>query len=247
MIIRRILENAVLLLVACVIGSSLSHADSLSGAATPVTGSTSSASEGLSKSNDGSQVYDQLIALSAGPFTPQSAVISNGTYSFNYGNGTTSSFLVEAGWAIRLVSGFYLSENLAYSRFSGTPGVNIATGSSNSLSVNLIGLDSRINYSVERFPVRWIIPFAEAGYQYTFYSQTGSSDLDSVQGGTGNFVAGAGVRLWVNRSSALSTDLKGTYRTLPIFVTFKWNDILPNGSNMDLADSNLLVGVSVGL
>lgn len=210
---------------------------------------TSMSTGGATSSWSAEDIYDQLISISAGTFTPRSAVISNGTYSFDYGSGTTSTFLVETGWGIRLYKGFYLQENIAYSRFSGnTSSVNTSGGvPDSSLSVNLIGIDTRAAYEVDRFPVRWIIPFIEGGFQYTFYSQTGSSDLDSVQGGTVNFVGGAGVRLWVNRSASLNTDLKGTYSTIPVFVTVKWNSIFPNGSALDLANSGLQAGVSVGL
>jgi hypothetical protein len=186
------------------------------------------------------EVYDQLISISAGAFSPQSAVVSNGTYTFNYGSGTTDTFLIQAGWAVRLMRDLYLAENIAYSRFSGS-------ASAENLSVNLVGLDSRLQFALDNSPIPWFIPFVEGGYLYTFYSQTGSSDLDSVQGGTGNFVMGAGARIWVNRSSSLNTDLKGTYSRLPLFLTVKWNSILSNGSAFNLADNGLMVGVSVGL
>ena len=165
-------------------------------------------------------IYDQLISISAGTFySPQSAVISNGTYSFDYGSGTTSTFIVSTGWGIRLYKGLYFQENIAYSRFSGnTSSVSTSGGvPDSSLSVNLIGLDTRLAYAIDRFPVGWIIPFVEGGFQYTFYSQSrifgsrlpSKAELKLCRW-SGNSTLG-------KSSASLNTDLKGTYTTIPCF------------------------------
>ena len=198
-----------------------------------------------------SQTYRQMFSIQAGPFQPKSAVISNGSYAFDYGSAT-HSFLVEAGWSVRLfwaLGNFYLNENFAYSQLSGVaPPSAIAGNTDGSLSMNLFGLDTRLVDSFEWFPIRWAIPFVEGGYQYTFYNQSGSVDLDSVQGGVGNPVAGAGVRFWLNRKVSDQFDTVHSYESFPIFLTFKWNRIFPNSSNgLDLADSSVLGGLSVGL
>lgn len=198
-----------------------------------------------------SQTYNQMFSIQAGPFQPKSAVISNGSYAFDYGSAT-HSFLLEAGWSARLFwafGNFYFNENFAYSQLSGVaPPASIAGNTDSSLSVNLFGLDTRIVDAFEWFPVHWAIPFVEGGYQYTFYNQSGSVDLDSVSGGVGNPVAGAGVRFWINHQNSARADTVHAYESFPIFVTLKWNRIFPNSSNgLDLADSSVLGGLSVGL
>jgi hypothetical protein len=198
-----------------------------------------------------SQAYRQMFSIQAGPFQPKSAVISNGSYAFDYGSAT-HSFLVEAGWSARLFwafGNFYFNENFAYSQLGGvTPPAAIAGNVDSTLSMNLFGLDTRIVDSLEWFPVHWAIPFIEGGYQYTFYNQSGSVDLDSVQGGVGNPVAGAGFRFWVNRRISDRVDTVHSYESFPIFITLKWNRIFPNSSNgLNLADSSVLGGLSIGL
>jgi len=198
-----------------------------------------------------SQTYRQMFSIQAGPFQPKSASISNGSYAFDYGSAS-HSILVEAGWSARLfwaLGNFYFNENFAYTQFSGVaPPAAVGTNADSSLSMNLFGLDTRLVDSLEWFPVRWAIPFLEGGYQYTFYNQSGSVDLDSVQGGVGNIVAGAGFRFWVNRRDSDRVDTVHSYESFPIFVTLKWNRIFANSSNnLNLADSSFLGGLSIGL
>ena len=188
-----------------------------------------------------SQTYHQMFSIQAGPFQPKSAVISNGSYAFDYGSAT-HSFLLEAGWSAHLFwafGNFYFNENFAYSQLSGVaPPAAIAGNTDSSLSVNLFGLDTRLVDAFEWFPVHWIIPFVEGGYQYTFYNQSGSVDLDSVQGGVGNPVAGVGVRFWMNHQSTTRIDAVHSYEAFPVFFTVKWNRIFPNSSNgLDLAEA----------
>jgi hypothetical protein len=202
--------------------------------------------------NGDSTIYSQLLTLSAGPLEPKSAVISNGSYAFDYGQAAQKLFLVEAGWSARLFwlfGGIYLNENFAYSQLSGSPNGNAIGGSNDqSLTANLFGFDTRLAYAAEWFPVHWIIPFAEAGYQYTFYNQSGSVDLDSASGGVGNPVAGAGIRFWLNRASSEPTDTVHNHQALPIFLSLKWNRIFSNNaSSLDLADSSYQGGISLGL
>jgi hypothetical protein len=204
----------------------------------------------FSEPND-SSTYNQLFSISAGPYQPESVVVNNGNYSFDYGSAT-QSFLVEAGWSARLfwaAGAFYLNENILYSQFTGaTHSLGSAPGSDTSLTLNLLGLDTRLSYALEWFPIHWFIPFAEAGYQFSFYSQGGSTDLNSVQGSVGNAVAGAGARVWLNRGASESDDSINRHSAMPIFLLFKWNRIVPNTSNgLNLADSSFLGGLSVGL
>jgi hypothetical protein len=202
--------------------------------------------------NGDSTIYSQLLTISAGPLEPKSAVISNGSYAFNYGQAAQKSFLIEAGWSARLFwlfGGFYLNENFAYSQLSGSPNSNAIGGANDTtLTANLFGFDTRLTYAAEWFPVHWIIPFAEGGYQYTFYNQSGSVDLDSASGGVGNMVAGAGLRFWLNRTNSQPTDTVHNHQALPIFLSFKWNRIFSNNADsLNLADSSYQGGISLGL
>jgi hypothetical protein len=201
--------------------------------------------------------YQQIISCSAGPIKPASASISKGTYTFNYDSESVSSILLEVGGATRLfwlVGAFYLNANLAFTRFNGSFSPEIAISlpsiSQNNalgLSVNFFGLDTRISHAWEWFPLNWLIPFVEAGYLYSLYSQFGSSDFDSVQGGTGNMVAAAGLRFWINPTASVRSEDTQSYFSLPIFLSLKWNHIFPNGQPLDLASSTILFGASFGL
>jgi hypothetical protein len=193
-----------------------------------------------------SSSYDQLITLQLGEFRPQSIQIANGIYNFDYGN-QVSSFMGEAGWAIKLLKTkgtFYFEENFAFSTFSGS-----TTQSSNqdlqvqsqSFSLYLFGFDTRLMYAADWFPEKWVIPFADAGYQYTIYDQSASAGVESAQGGVGNFVAGGGLRFWLNRSSSLDGG------DMPLFLSAKVNRIFSSGNSLDLASTSFLGGVSVGL
>jgi hypothetical protein len=198
------------------------------------------------------QVYSQFFSLSVGPFNPRSAVISNESYSFDYGSSSNHAVMVQAGWSARLfwlLGAVYFNENFNYSQLSGAaPSGGVTGGADQSLTVNLFGLDTRLVHAWEWFPVKWAIPFVEGGYEYTFYNQAGSVDLDSVQGGVGNPVAGAGMRFWLNRGPSESEDSVHRHNQLPIFLTVKWNRIFANNSGgLDLAESSYLGGVSIGL
>jgi hypothetical protein len=193
-----------------------------------------------------SSSYDQLVTLQFGQFRPQSLQIANGIYSFNYGN-QTSSFMGEAGWAIQLLhtyGSFFFEENLAFSTFSGNAIQNQGSNlqiSSGSYSLYLFGFDTRLMYAADWFPVKWVIPFADGGYQYTVYDQSASSGVESVQGGVGNFVAGGGLRLWLNRGSSLSGG------STPLYLSAKFNKIFSNSGSLDLASTSFFGGVSLGL
>ena len=206
---------------------------------------------------DDSLNYQQIVTFSVGPFKPSSASISKGSYVFNYDSDATSSILLEIGGATRLfwfAGAFYLNTNLAYTRFNGALASetsralpNVSQNNSLGLSVNLFGLDTRIVHAWEWFPITWVIPFIEAGYMYTLYSQFGSSDFDSVQGGTGNTVAAAGFRFCLNPMASVRTEDTQSYFSLPIFLSLKWNQVFPNGQPLDLASSGLLFSASFGL
>lgn len=202
--------------------------------------------------------YQQIISFSAGIFNPASASISKGSYVFNYDADSTHTAIFEVGGATRLfwVGGaIYLNTNLTYMRFKGSFApytiqpllLSDVKANASDLSVNLFGLDTRITHAWEWFPIHWIIPFLEAGYTYTFYSQFGSSDFDSVQGGTGNPTAGAGIRFWLNPSASVRSDDTQSYFSIPVFLTLKWNQIFSNGEPLDLAYSGLIFSASFGL
>ncbi|MEO5968957.1 MAG: hypothetical protein ABIQ95_03445 [Bdellovibrionia bacterium] len=201
--------------------------------------------------------YQQIISFSAGPIKPASASISKGTYAFNYDSGSTNSILLEVGGATRLFwlwGALYLNASLAFTRFNGSfspeTAISLPSISQNNivdLSVNFFGLDTRVSHAWEWFPVTWLIPFIEAGYLYSLYSQFGSSDFDSVQGGTGNLVAAAGFRFWLNPSASVRSEDTLSYFSLPIFLSLKWNHIFPNGQPLDLGGSTLLFSASFGL
>jgi hypothetical protein len=189
--------------------------------------------------------YDQLVSFQFGQYHPQSTQISNGTYNFDYGTGHT--FTGELGWALKLMEpgahfgAFYLEEGLAFSSFSGNIQTNPSVQlSANSYSLYLFGLDSRVMYAAEWFPWKSLVPFADGGYQYTFYYQPGSSGLESVNGGVGNFVAGGGARLWLNRDGSI----RGA---MPIFITAKVNRIFPQANTLNLASTSFLGGLTLGL
>ncbi len=213
-------------------------------AATPVSSS-------IAQQDSSPPPYTQLFTLQAGEFTPAGIRLSNGNYAFNYGNGQLNSYLVEAGWAARLfefLGSVYIEENVGFSTFSGTVASSplpLSTGKS--LSLYLVGLDSRAMYAMDWFPWKVMIPFVEGGYQYMLYNQAGSTDIESAQGGVGNLVAGAGVRLWLNRKASISHDDISNYAKIPIFVTAKVNRIVPSAnSSVDLSSTLYLAGISVG-
>jgi hypothetical protein len=208
------------------------------------TASTSSASLTLSNQG-GTRKVDQLVTLQIGQFTPNSIQTSNGAYNFNYGHGT--SFLAEGGWALKILSAgtsggsFYFEENLAYSSFSGNSVQNVSVpNGSSSYTLDLFGFDTRLMYAADWFPLTWITPFVDGGYQLSIYYQPGSSGLDSTEGGVGNPVAGAGARILLNPGAFTSGGN-------PIYLSGKYNRIFSVSNSVDLASSSFMGGLSLGL
>jgi hypothetical protein len=188
--------------------------------------------------------WDQMAMIEFGKFTPSSVQVTNGSYRFNYGNNA-STYMGEAGWALKLFSfggSFYVQEGLAFSALSGSAMNNSnAQPVSSSYTLDLFGLDSRLVYAADWFPWKPLIPFAEGGYQLTVFYQGGSSGLDSVSGSVGNPVAGAGLRLWLNRRASMSGN------SLPVFLVGKANRIFTSSNDVNLAATSFLGGVSFGL
>jgi hypothetical protein len=207
--------------------------------------------QSVGTSSEGSEPYNQLVTLQGGLFHPASVNISNGSYAFQYAGNSLNSYLIEAGWSANLfhfLGEFSFEENFGYTNFSGvvqTPAASM--GQKEKLTVNVFGIDTRIMHSWDWFPIHAIIPFWDAGAQYTLYYQSGASDLDSVQGGVWNPVAGFGLRFWLNRSSSLSHDYVNRLSSLPIFLTLKVNDIFPSPGGINLAGISYLGGINVGL
>jgi hypothetical protein len=198
--------------------------------------------------------YQQLFDLQAGPFHPDSVAFSNGSYDFDYHDDSLRSFMVEAGWSAQLLrfgrlgGNLSFEENLVYSNFSAdSNSITAASATGNSVSVNMLGFDTRLLYSFDAFPWHRLIPFVDGGYQYTLYYQSGASDLESAQGGVGNFVAGGGFRFWLNRDSSLSADHVNRLGSFPIFITAKVNRIFPTDGSLNLASTTCLGGISIGL
>jgi hypothetical protein len=191
--------------------------------------------------------YDQLIGVQFGPYTPASVRTSNGTYSFDYSDGQATSYLSQVGWALKLFNfggTFYFEENVGFSMFGGSvvQGAIPAPLGSPSYSLYMIGFDTRLLYQVDAFPWKILVPYADAGFQEAVYYQTGGSGLDSLQGTVGNPVAGAGIRLWLNRGSSISNG------SVPIFLTAKFNRIFASSnSELNLASSSLFGGLTLGL
>jgi hypothetical protein len=193
----------------------------------------------------------QLFSLQAGAFRPDSVALSNGSYAFDYGHDSLGSFLAEAGWSARLFrfhGAFSIEENLAFTTFSAdSNSISASSVTGNSITVNMLGFDTRLMYSIDVFPWKRLIPFVDAGYQYTLYYQSGASDLESVQGGVGNFAAGGGLRFWLNRDSSLAADHVNRFSSFPFFITAKVNRIFPQSGPINLSSTTLLGGISVGL
>jgi|GEM_PF-5570149 len=189
--------------------------------------------------------YKQVLSIQAGNLQPETLNIQNGSSTFRYDPVTTQSTLVEAGWSLRLfrfLGTFELSENLAYTQIQGTALRAAAPGQSAStenLTLNLMGLDTRFVYNMDWFPVRWMVPFVEGGYFAAYYSQTGSSDLESVQGSMGNAVAGAGLKFWLNAWAEPSH--------LPLFLSLKWNRNFAATTDISFNSDTFMAGIGVGL
>ncbi len=191
-----------------------------------------------------SEIADQLIGIQFAPFRPASVAVNNGSYRFDYGSGA-SSVMGELNWAVRLVSGFgslYLQEGIAATGFGGNV---VQSGQVNtpdsSYSMGLAGLDSRLMFALDALPGpgKYLIPFADFGYQYSLYYQPGKSGLDSAQGGVGNVVGGLGLRFWLNRAASLGG-------STPWYLTAKLNRIFPDSDPMNLTSTSVFGGLALG-
>lgn len=195
--------------------------------------------------------YNQLVTVQAGPFRPASIALSNGSYAFNYGTESLDSYMVEVGWSARvfkLIGSWSFEENIAFSSFTGAlTTVQNSVSGTQSLSAYMMGLDTRAMWAMDWFPWSSLIPFVDGGYQRTFYYQSGSSDLESAQGSVGNLVVGAGLRLWLNRTSSMSGDHVNRFAAFPFFLTAKVNHIFPIDSGLNLSSTDIMAGLSVGL
>lgn len=203
----------------------------------------------LDKPTGTSSSLDQLITFQVGELQAQDVHISNGAYDFDYSGA--HSLYGEAGWAVRLLGGkagaFYFETNLGFTNFSGNAAAGASGANSQPLdgsySLYLFAADLRVMYAADWLPLRWLVPFAEGGYQGNYYFQPASSSDQSVEGTAGFPVAGAGLRLWLNPKS--SFDVAG----MPIFLSLKYNRIFPGPgtSSFQLAENSFLGGLTLGL
>jgi hypothetical protein len=198
-----------------------------------------------------SRVFSQLLSLQVSTFNPRSVTVSNGDYDFKYGPNVSGT-MVEAGWSVRLFplvfGSIHFEEGLAYASLSGSANSSIrGTQQQDSLQMNMLALDSRVMYSMDWFPWKRLIPFADGGYQLEFYNQTGASDLESVQGNSGNFVAGAGLRFWLNRGDFSAGDYVSRVEGIPFFLLLKYSHVFPNQSDLDLASDSYSIGLQMGI
>lgn len=199
------------------------------------------------------QPYDQMLTLEAGPYKPKSINFTNwNNNSFNYDDTALSSFTAQLGWAMSVVKTdhfmFSLSESLDYSNFNyALPATMAANPGNVSVSMHMFSFDTRIQQSWTSSPILSIIPFWEAGYMISLWNQNGVDDLTAGEGTAGNFVAGLGVRYWINRSASLNHEFPNRYSALPVFITAKVNQIFSNNGGVDPADTTVVGGLSIGL
>jgi hypothetical protein len=204
---------------------------------------------------DANHPYDQMLTVTVGPYTPKNISFTNwNNNSFDYSDQTRSTFLAELGWSIQLFevgpTSLYFSEGLAFSTMSLKLAPNLlsnpAPGTS-SVTFHMFGFDSRLMQAWETCPLEALVPYWDFGVQYTLYNQSGASDLVAGEGSASNLVAGLGLRYWVNRSSSISREYPGHYKSIPIFLTAKFNRIFSNSAGFDPAGSTVVGGLSVGL
>lgn len=204
-------------------------------------------------SRDIQNPYGQILTFRLGMHSPQSIAFTNwNNYSFNFNDQKKEAASFELGWEMAVFAvgktTFYISETVSVSSFSLKlpPGSITNTGG---LSANfaLFGMDSRIGQAWEGFPVAWIKPFWDAGYRFSLYNQTGSSELVAGEGSAGNWTAGLGMRFWVNRGASINSEFPGRYIQLPIFLTAKLSRIFPNRAGVDPGATTISAGLSVGL
>ena len=190
-----------------------------------------------------SSASDQIFTFSVGSFQPASVVVGNGSYQFDYGSRPTS-FQAQAGWALKLADlagGLYIEGTLAFSTFSGTAVQGQGSDlTSASYGLGLLGLDARLMYAGDWFPWKPLVPFVDGGYRYSVYYQPGASGLESVEGGVGNPVAGAGLRFWLNRRASMAG-------SAPLYLTAKLDRIFPVDQNVNLSSTTLYGGLAIGL
>ena len=193
------------------------------------------------ETHDDVHPYTQTLGLEMGSFHPASLSISNSNNRFDYSGKSLNSVWVEPKWSIKLfhfAGAFYLEEGMPLSFFNGKlPDSETAHGETTSLFV--LGIDTRLKYAMEWFPLKAFIPFVEGGYQYSLYSQSGPSDFESVQGSVGNWVAGAGLDFWINASSS--------ERTIPLFLSAKVNRIFSSSNSVNFDSVSYLGSMSIGI
>jgi hypothetical protein len=220
------------LIVTLLISGAAAHADE-----TPPSVSTSPGASGPARYDE----PQEFLSIQAGPYHPEAATVSNGTYSFSYGDDSLNTALLEAVFGHRLArwspGSLFLEAGVAYAGFSAAV---------SNLHLNTVGVDGRLGFYFDRLPMAWLIPFVDAGGQYTLYFQSGDTDFDSAQGTTWNFVAGAGLRFWLNPSS-LDRDYFARSPGFPIYLSLKVNQLFPSAGGLNLAATDWLAGLSVGL
>jgi hypothetical protein len=214
----------------------------------------SSRIEERSRSTDNNgHPYDQILSITAGPYQPKQINFTNwNSTTFNYDTKTLKSFSVELGWGINLFraggTAFSFSEGLTLSSFTfQLPDSMPENPGNQSVTLHMFGFDSRIQQSWQTFPVASLEPFWEGGYRLSLYNQSAPSDLLSGEGTTGNFVAGLGMRWWVNRGASLNHEFPNRYMALPVFVSAKLNQIFSNNQGVDPGSTSVMAGISIGL
>ena len=138
-----------------------------------------------------------------------------------------------------------LAEGLGYTAFTGSAAN--ANASSTSLRLNVLSVDTLVRYNADWFPWEYLVPFVEGGYQYSFYDQNGSTDLSSAQGSTGQFCYGAGLRFWVNRALFNTGDFEARFKSIPVFLTLRYDHVDTNYQMVDLGSDAWLGGLEIAL
>ncbi|MDB5039136.1 MAG: hypothetical protein JWQ35_2664 [Bacteriovoracaceae bacterium] len=191
--------------------------------------------------------HGQFLNLMAGAFQPSSIELKNLDYTYRYDDDSKSSFVVEISRDFRLFKtlgqAFYINLSFNYSLLrmrlpSDYPG-NLGR---QSLNLNLFGMAARVEDSWENFPWKRLVPFLDGGFQYTYYSQSGLSDIETVDGGVGNFVLGGGLRFWMNPSTSLESKVDFS---LPVFLLAKVNHMFGTDSALNLESTSFLGGLTM--
>jgi hypothetical protein len=192
------------------------------------------------------QPYGNLLSLEGGYFRPDRVEIRNLDYTYAYDTDARTSFQLRLSDALRVVrfggQSLYVQAGVSYSlmrmrlpaSYAGNPG-------NQSLSLNLFGLEARLSHAWESCPIRALIPFWDAGYRYTYYEQSGPSELEAADGGVGNVVVGGGLRYWLNRPSSF----EHLQSWGGVFLTARAEHIFNSGGPINLASTNFLGGLAV--